>query len=90
MWTILSVTQIQIYCTASDIHLRFHYTFLQKLSINLEGLGLSHLMGVQASPSRLRREGGLGVELAEVCIDMMARYTYSTLSTLPSRSVQLK
>ncbi len=58
---------------------------LQKLSINLEGVGLNRLIGFQASPSRLRKEGGLGVELAEVCVDMMARYTYSTLSTLPSR-----
>ena len=31
-------------------------------------------------------EGGVGMDLADVCLDMMARYTYSNLSTLPSRS----
>ena len=32
-------------------------------------------------------EGGeeVGEELVEVCEDMMARFTYSNLSTLPSR-----
>lgn len=53
---------------------------------NLEGAGLS----AQNSPVRgVRSEGGVGVEMVEVCMDMMARYTYSNLSTLPSRFVQL-
>ena len=42
--------------------------------------------GPQASPGKAStKEGALGVELAEVCMDMMARYTYSNLSTLPTR-----
>ena len=37
--------------------------------------------GAQADTNKM------AVELAEVCMDMMARYTYSNLSTLPSRYV---
>ena len=40
--------------------------------------------GVSVEPQHVK-EGCLGAELAEVCMDMMARYTYSNLSTLPSR-----
>ena len=42
----------------------------------------------QSSPQGKGGEGeGVGVvpELTEVCLDMMARYTYSNLSSLPSR-----
>lgn len=38
-------------------------------------------IGSQTSESR----ASIGLELMEVCQDMMARYTYSNLSTLPSR-----
>lgn len=40
-------------------------------------------IGSQTSNSH----ASIGIELMEVCQDMMARYTYSNLSTLPSRSV---
>ncbi len=30
-------------------------------------------------------EGGVGVELVDVCRDMLARYTYSNISALPVR-----
>ena len=51
---------------------------------NLEGVGVS----AQGNPlGSVRSEGGVGVEMVEVCMDMMARYTYSNLSTLPSRFV---
>ena len=62
---------------------------LQKLSVNLEELRLQgRQAGPQASPGKAAstiKEGALGMELAEVCMDMMARYTYSNLSTLPTR-----
>ena len=69
----------------------FEFELLQKLSVNLEGVGVGRQQaGLQASPSRQHKEGAqkegvLSVQLAEVCLDMMARYTYSNLSTLPSR-----
>lgn len=39
-------------------------------------------IGSQTTPES---RPNIGVELMEVCQDMMARYTYSNLSTLPSR-----
>ena len=39
-------------------------------------------IGSQTTPES---RANIGLELMEVCQDMMARYTYSNLSTLPSR-----
>ena len=55
----------------------------QKMAGNLEGAGC---LSAQSSP--VRSEGGVGLEMVEVCMDMLARYTYSNLSTLPSRFVR--
>lgn len=52
--------------------------------MNLEG------GGPQASPgSSHHKESVLGVELAEVCMDMMSKYTYSNVSSLPSRYIDI-